>query len=74
MTAQIIPFPIIKQPPPTFCEWMRQRLGGKKWYVVRVRRYGGKFQFSPERDVLILQREYRALEAQYSRETGCAPW
>lgn len=73
MTAQIILFPGCEwvRPLPTFSEWMQDQIEpGKKWVVVKVRRYGGKFQFDPDRHVLLLQREYAELEARYQREIG----
>jgi hypothetical protein len=75
MTAQIILFPRTQGPlsQPTFGEWMKDRFAPRRWAVVKVRRWGGKFNHQPDRYVLLLRREYRALEEAYYRETGLRP-
>ena len=69
MTAQIIHFPKAPAPSISFNDWMDARFPGRRWYVVRVRRYGGKFQWDPLRHVLLLSREYRELEDLWRRES-----
>ena len=66
--AQIIAFPNSGRP--DFVAWMNDRFGGKKWMVVKVRRFGGKFGFTPERHALLLSSEYDALAAEYEATFG----
>ena len=69
--AQIIAFPTTAiVAAPSFTDWMRGQFPGKKWVVVKARKFGGKFSLSPERHALLLQREYTALEAEYERRFG----
>lgn len=72
--AQIIPFPTTAASAPSFSDWMRGQFPGKKWVVVKVRKFGGKFSLSPERHALLLQREYMALEAEYKGRFGASAY
>jgi hypothetical protein len=66
--GQVIQFPNVGRP--SFTAWMSARFQGKKWHVAKTRRMGGKFGFSPDRDVILLGREYDALAAEYEARFG----
>lgn len=70
--CQIIPFPsaALTTHIPSFVDWMNVQFPGKKWVVVKTRKFGGRFGLSPDRHALLLQREYSAMQAQYERQFG----
>lgn len=66
--AQIIQFPNAGRP--SFVDWMNERFEFKKWCVVKSRRFGGKFNLTPDRHAPILQREFDALVDEYESKFG----